>query len=107
MIIDKTGLLSIKEQGDNFVFTHAQNVAPTIAQANDIYWNSDNGWSQEREFRQIGCIPEATFQWLMTARPDIAKDSKKLKAWLMSDEGRPYRTVRALRTGRSGKAIVK
>lgn len=106
MIIKNT-LHSIEEKGDKLVFNHVADVAPVLEEAYLIKNFSDNGWTKERRLRQIGHIPEEHEWWLRKHKPEIFKDAKALKAWLMSEEGRPWRTVTALDTGRSGKAIVK
>lgn len=107
IIKDKTFLHSIEEDGDKLKFNHMQDVDPVMEEVQAIKMFSDNGWTKERNFRQIGHIPEGHEWWLRKHKPEIFKDMKALKRWLMSEEGRPWRTVTAMDTGRSGKAIVK
>lgn len=107
IIKDKTQLHSVEEQGDNLIFTHVQDVAPTMQAAQMMREFSDNGFTDDRSMRLVAKIPEAEFHDLMRRNPDVAKDGKELLRWVKSSEAAPYRTVRQVDTGRSGKIIIK
>ena len=107
IIKDKSYLHSVEAKGDKLHFTHVQDVAPSIRKAAEIKMHGDNGWSTGREMRQIGCIPEAEFHQMMIDNPEIMKDGRELSKFMMSEKGRPYRTVDAIDTGRSGRIVIK
>lgn len=107
LIKDKAFLHSINEVGDDKIYNHVQDVDPTLEHVAEEKMWSDNGWTQQRSMRLIGVIPDVTEAWLRKHRPEVMADAKLLKKWLMTEEGRPWRTVTALDTGRKGQAIVK
>lgn len=90
----QSGLWGIDYKGDNFIMTHAEQVDPMMERAKVIRDESDNGWSEDRNMRQIGCIPSS----VLLKHPEWMHEPKLLKRWLMSDEGAPYRTVSKFRT---------
>lgn len=100
-------LPNVHAKGDNLIFEHIYDVSDDAVRAGEIKMFSDNGWTKDREFRQIGHIPAATVAWLERNRPDVMRDAKLLKKWLMTEEGSMWRTVTAIDTGRKGNIIVK
>ena len=107
IVTGKNSWMGWQEKGDQVVFNHVANIAPTLESAKQLREFSDNGWTHDRSLRQIGCIDAHTFHKLMTERPEIAKDPDKLRDWLMSSEGEEFRTVKKIDTGRSGHCVVK
>ena len=83
------GLVEIKADNDKFIFLHAQDVTPILVKAHDIRKHSDNGWTEDRNFRQIGAIPEIEF----LKHPEWMHEPDLIAKWLNSDEGRGFRTV--------------
>jgi hypothetical protein len=107
IIKDKTFLHSVEAKGDNLIFNHVQDVAPSMEMAAQIKEHSDNGWTKDRSMRQIGHFSESAFHQAMIENPEIMKDGRELFKFVMSEKARPYRTVTALDTGRSGQVIIK
>ena len=90
----REGLWKTEYKGDQMIMTHAEHVSPIMQRAKDVFDTSDNGWTQDRTMRQIGCIPSS----ILLKHPEWMQEPALLKRWLMSDEGSPYRTVRSMRT---------
>jgi hypothetical protein len=107
IIKDKTFLHSVEEKGDKLIFHHVQDVAPSMKAAYEIREHSDNGWTKDRHMRQIGLCSESAFHQAMVENPEIMKDGRELYKFMMSEKGRPYRTVSAIDTGRSGRIVIK
>lgn len=84
-----SGLIDIKADGEKYIFLHGQEVTPILAKAYDIRKWSDNGWTEDRNFRQVGAVPEIEF----VKHPEWTHEPGLIIKWLNTDEGQPYRTV--------------
>jgi hypothetical protein len=88
LLRDSTFLRSAEFVGNDFIFTHAQDTAPTQELADyERNW-SDNGWTKDRTMRKIASIPEIE----LVKHPEFMHDRKALTTWLKG-EGRKYMTV--------------
>jgi hypothetical protein len=88
LLRDSTFLRSAEYVGDNFVFTHTQDTAPTMEQAQQERDWSNNGWTKDKTMRKIASIPEIE----LVRHPEFMHDQKALLTWLKG-EGRKYTTV--------------
>lgn len=84
-----TGLKDIKADKDKFIFRHVENIDGALTKAHLLRTYSNNGWTEKKHFRQIGCIPTAEF----VRHPEWIHEPSLIVRWLKSEEGRPYRTV--------------
>jgi hypothetical protein len=107
MIIKDT-LQNMLVDGDDMVFNHAAYVGQELSNAHDFRKNNDGNWSDDRDMRLIGSIPELVYHKLAKEKPEIVKDAKLLKKWLYeTEEGKLWTTNTALDTGKSSQCIVK
>lgn len=74
---------------DKLIFTQAENITPILQRAHDIRTYSDNGWTEDKNFRQIGSVPHIEF----LRHPEWMHEPGLIVRWLRSDEGAPFRTV--------------
>lgn len=100
-------LPNVYADGENLVFEHFYNTAAAERQAYLQRQFSDNGFTQDRSMRLVATIDEADFTRLCLERPELLRDKNALLRYVQSDEGAKYRTVSALKTGRSAQCIVK
>lgn len=84
------GLAKIEYEKDNFIFTHAQNITPSLEQAHLLREFGNNGWSTDKNYRRIATIPSIEF----VRHPEWAQDTEQIIKWLKSEDGKPYRTVK-------------
>lgn len=85
----KDDIIEIIPVNESLKFKHIQNIDYPLEHARSIREFSDNGWTKNRNFRQIGCIPSAEF----VKHPEWMHEPELITKWLKSEEGRPYRTV--------------
>ncbi len=83
------GLIEVSAEKEKFIFIHGQKVGPMLQKAYDLRNNGDNGFTEDRNFRQIGAIPEIEF----TKHPEWMHEPDLIKKWLNTEEGKPYKTV--------------
>jgi hypothetical protein len=88
LLRDSTFLRNVECVGDNFIFNHMQDTAPTQEQVYLDRTYSDNGWTQDRTMRKIASIPEVEF----LKHPEFLHDQKAITTWLKG-EGKKYMTV--------------
>ncbi len=89
----KEGLVSIENVGDKQIFTHAQDIMPTVASCHALRKRADKGMSQDRTMQHIARIPELVF----FAHPELVEPSGRLNKkefykFLKTPEGELYRT---------------
>ena len=89
----KEGLVSIEDVGDKRIFTHAQNVLPTMASCSALRKRENKGMSQDRTMQHIARIPELVF----FAHPELVEPSGRLNKkefykFLKTPDGACYRT---------------
>jgi hypothetical protein len=107
MIIKDT-LHSTFFDGDKMKFNHVANVEQELANAGEFRKNNDGNWTDDRDMRLIGSIPELVYHRLAKEKPEIVKDAKLLKRWLYeTEEGKLWTTNTALNTGKSAQVIIK
>jgi hypothetical protein len=102
MIVKDYGLADISFDKNKFIFTHAQDVDPTLAEIKALQDAGTDGFSADRTLRHIGRIPMIAY----LKHPEWSHEPELLLRWLQSDEGKQYQ-VHKINTGRSGKVIVK
>ena len=83
-------ILRAKYEGEKFKIQHGELIQPIEADVQDIREHTDNGWTDEKNFRQIASIPSLVFM----EHPEFLHDDLALRRWLKTEEGRRYRTVR-------------
>ena len=83
------GILDARYDGDNLLLKHAEHIDPILKEAAMLRDFSDNGFTKDRNFRQIGTVPGIEF----VRHPEWNHDPGLIRKWLMTEEGRPYRTV--------------
>lgn len=88
LLRDSTFLRSADFVGDNFVFNHMQDTAPTQLSCYQDRLHTDNGWTEDRSMRKIASIPEIE----LVKHPEFLHDQKALLTWLKG-EGKKYTTV--------------
>jgi len=107
MIIKDT-LANAFVDGDDMIFNHVADVTQEANNAKDFRANHLGNWSDDRDMRLIGSIPELAYAKLAKEHPEIIKDAKLLKDWLYhTEEGSLWKTNQALDTGHSGQVIIK
>ncbi len=89
----KEGLVSVEDVGDKKIFTHAQDIMPTVASCHALRKRADKGMSQDRTMQHIARIPELVF----FAHPELVEPSGRLNKkefykFLKTPEGELYRT---------------
>ncbi len=87
------GLVSVENKGDKTIFTHAQDVMPTIRSCYELRKNANKGMSEDRTMQHIARIPELVF----FAHPELVEPSGRLNKkefykFLKTPEGELYRT---------------
>ena len=82
-------LMSIEAKGDNLLFNHVQNVTPDLEFCEQMRNADGNGFSDNRQQRHIGRIPDL----ILCQHPEWNDDPELAKKWLKSEAGRPFRTV--------------
>lgn len=105
-------LVDIQHEGDNVIFTHVQDIDPTIAEIKQrARVQNEGGFSHDRNMRYIGSIPAGVIENNPALRfafrsgdPEIME--KAIRIFFQSQEGQQF-TVNKLDTGRSGKVIIK
>ena len=83
-------ILRAKYEGEKFKIQHGELIQPIQEDAQIIKEHTDNGWTDERNFRQIASIPSLVFM----QHPEFLHDDIALRRWLRSEEGSRYTTVR-------------
>jgi hypothetical protein len=101
MIIKDKGLVEAQYIGDKFVFTHAQNIDPVLAEVQRFRNDVGDGFTQDRTMRHVGCIPEIEF----LRHPEWVHAPHLMLKWLQTD-GSQYMT-KTINSGRSGHVRVK
>ena len=82
-------LMGIEANGDNLLYNHVQNITPDLEFCHEMRNAPGNGFSDDRQRRHIGRIPDMI--WL--EHPEWNDDPELVKKWLKTEEGRPFRTV--------------
>lgn len=91
----KDGLVGMENKGDKTLFTHVEDVTEVLENNRKLRIHDDtNGFSKDRSRRKIASIPPLVWFELTKERPELANDQKALEAYLKSEEGRKYLTVR-------------
>ncbi len=85
--------MSVENKGDKTIFTHAQDVMPTIRSCYELRKNANKGMSEDRTMQHIARIPELVF----FAHPELVEPSGRLNKkefykFLKTPEGELYRT---------------
>src|SRR5512139_586462 len=83
------GIIDVSYDKEKFIIIHGQKVNPMLEKAYDLRTHGDNGFTEDRNFRQIGAIPDIEFN----KHPEWMHEPDLIKKWLNTDEGFPYRTV--------------
>ncbi len=83
------GIIECSNEKEKFIIVHGQKVGPMLMKAYDLREHGDNGFTEDRNFRQIGAIPEIEF----TKHPEWLHEPNLIKKWLNTEDGKPYRTV--------------
>lgn len=83
-----TGLVGIRNEGDNVVFTHQYQIEDAAKRAYKLRNGSNNGFNDKRDMRHIGEIPHVFF----AMHPEWNNNPELVKEWLnKNDVGRMYR----------------
>jgi len=87
------GLVSVDYKGDSQIFTHVQNVTPTMASCSELRKRDNRGMSSDKTMQHIARIPELVF----FAHPELVEPSGRLNKkefykFLKTPEGSLYRT---------------
>jgi len=88
LIRNKTTLTKVEYDAEQYHFTHIQPIEGIKREAAEIRQFSDNGWTKERNFRQIARIPVLEAM----KHPEIFHDARAMRRYLQN-EGSDYRTV--------------
>ena len=95
-IPSKAGLIlhDVEAQGNNFIYTHVQDVAPVQQEVAWLRMNSDRGFTQGRTLQHVGKIPDSIY----FAHPEFYGEdgADNMIKWLKTEEGRPYRIANNL-----------
>lgn len=87
---EETGLLDARFYGDEFKFTHAQNIEPILAFCHNNRKEVDPKAFNRNDWELIGTVPAIEF----AKHPEWASDAESVEDWLKSDEGKMFRTSR-------------
>jgi len=97
MIVSSTkavqGLNDISYKDEQVVFTHAQDVAPILQEAQISRNCGNEGWDKGKKsdaWQRIGIVPG----WAYVKYPEMNRDARLSRKWLLTEEGSPYRTTR-------------
>jgi len=83
-----TGLVGMRDEGDNTVFTHRYQIEDVAQRAYKLRQGDNNGFTDNRDMRLIGEIPPIFF----TMHPEWNSDPNLIKEWLSKDDvGRMFR----------------
>ncbi len=82
-------LMSIETKGDKMLFNHIQNVTPDLEFCQQMRDAPGNGFSDDRQQRHIGRVPELLF----FQHPEFVDNPDEIVKWLKSDEGKMFTTV--------------
>lgn len=82
-------LMSIETEGNKMLFNHIQNVTPDLEFCEQMRNTDGNGFSDGRQQRHIGRVPDLIF----CQHPEWNDDPSLVAKWLNTEEGRPFRTV--------------
>lgn len=74
---------------DKFKLIHAQPIGDIMKHAYEYRKLDGNGFTDGKNMRKIASIPAIEF----VKHPEWAHDTKAMKKWLKSEEGRQYLTV--------------
>lgn len=86
------GIAGVEYKGDQFKFTHVQDVSPFQEYAYEQRKEQGNGFSKKRQFRKIASVPNLVW-FEFVKRCGGQPTEAQIRKFLRTEEGKMFTTV--------------